>query len=90
MTEFETTVFNGKRKVHCVGKCGSARGLMGGGVVSIDLICAQIFRFLTMEYTLVKNHTMENKSSISLGGTTIILALFARENIFGQILCFSI
>ena len=27
---------------------------------------------------------MENKSSISLGGKTILLALFVQENIFGK------
>ena len=28
---------------------------------------------------------MENESSISFGGTTILLAIFAQNNIFGQI-----
>ena len=65
-------------------------------VVSIDLIHDQIYRFcyngvynecleLSICNVIVRNHTMKNKSSISLGGTTILLALFAQENMFGQI-----
>ena len=34
---------------------------------------------------LVKKRTMENEISISLGETTILLAPFAQNNIFGQI-----
>ena len=42
-------------------------------------------RFLLMMWQLVKKVPLENKSSISLGGTIVLLALFAHNFIFRQI-----
>ena len=65
-------------------------------VVSIDLFCSQIVHFPTMEYIesiwcfllmtsqLVKKVPMENESSISLGGTIILLALFVQKTPLGK------
>ena len=44
-----------------------------------------VYCFLFVTSQFVKNRTIENKSSISLGRTTILLALFAQKIFFGQI-----